>query len=131
MAGLYSVGDPNTEGVKTRKICPVPHPLTGLWILGEDRITWQKFFGTVYPATVNEAREATYLSLTQFMQQLAVRDPAMINCANRPAAPPRNTVLSYRYLSALENHFAGLQQDAAAQQHSQISGALGRMADEK
>ena len=43
----------------------------------------------------------------------------------------QNTVLLERYMSALENHFAGLQQDAAAQQHSQISGALGRMADEK
>ena len=41
MAGPYTAGEPNTKRVKTRKICPVPHPLEGLGLLGEDGITWQ------------------------------------------------------------------------------------------
>ena len=35
MAGPYAAGDPDTKGVKTRKIFPIPHPLAGLWLLDE------------------------------------------------------------------------------------------------
>ena len=34
-------------------------------------------------------------------------------------------------MSTLEDHFPGICQDLDAQQHSQISGALGRMADQQ
>ena len=58
MAGPYAAGNPNTIGVKTRNICPVLHPFLGLWLLNEDGMTWQKFFGTIYPAIMNKVREA-------------------------------------------------------------------------
>jgi hypothetical protein len=131
MAGPYTAGDPDTEGVKTRKICPVPHSLAGLWLLHEEGITWQIFFGMIYPAIVAEGKEVAYKSLIQFMQQLAVGNPSTINCATRPAAPPRSAVLMLRYMKALEAHFPGLRQDAVAQQHSQIAGAIGRMVDQQ
>ena len=69
----------------------------------------------IYPAIVNEGKEAAYLSLIQFMQQLAVEYPATINYATRSAAPPQNAILSARYMSRLDGHFLGLRQDAAAQ----------------
>ena len=53
MAGSYASNDPGTEGVKTRKICPVPHSLVGLWLLHKEGITWQDYFGTIYPAINN------------------------------------------------------------------------------
>ena len=56
MAGPYNGGDADTEGVKTRKICPIPHSLAGLWLLDEDGVTWQRFFGTIYPAIVAEGK---------------------------------------------------------------------------
>ena len=128
MAGPYNGGDAGTEGVKTRKICPIPHSLAGLWLLDEDGVTWQRFFGTIYPAIVAEGKVEAYKSLIQFMQQLAVGVPSTINFGTRPAAPPRNPALASRYMTALEVHFPELRQDAAAQQQSQIAGALGLMA---
>ena len=79
IAGSYAAGDPGIGGLKTRKICTVPHPLEGMWLLDKDGITWQKFFWTIYPAIVNKGSEDTYLALIQFMQKLAVREPATIN----------------------------------------------------
>ena len=128
---MYTAGDPSTKVVKTRKICTVPHPLTVLWILNEDGITWQKFFGMVYPVIVSKGKEDNYLALIQFIQQLAVRDPTTINCATCPAAPPRKAVLLARYMSELVGPFPGLRQDTAAQQHIQIYGTLGRMVDQQ
>ena len=64
------------------------------------------------------------------MQQLAVGNPSTINYATRPTATLRNTVILARYMSAIEGHFPGLQNDAAAQQHSQIDGELRRMDDQ-
>ena len=49
MAVPYTAGDPDTEGVKTMKIWFVPHPLVGLWILNEDRITWENSLGQSTP----------------------------------------------------------------------------------
>ena len=89
----------------------------------------QELFGTVYLAIVNEGREVACLSLTQSMQKLSVGYPDTMYCATCPASPLWNTILSARYMSALEDHFPGLQQGAAAQQHNQIAGALGQMAD--
>ena len=128
MAGPYAAGDPNTKGVKTSKICPAPHQLAGLWLLGKYGNTWQEFFSTVYPMIMNEGRDATYLALTKFIQQLAVGDPTTINCSNRPAAPPLNAVLLAQYMSDLEDHFPGLRQDTD-QQNIQIAGVIGRMVD--
>ena len=82
------------------------------------------------PAIVNKGREATYQSLTQFIQQLDVVDPATINCATHPAAPPRNAVISAQYMVLLDDHFLGLRQDGSVQQHSQIASALRQMADQ-
>ena len=129
--GPYTAGDADTEGVTTRKICPVPHSLAGLWLLDEEGVSWQEFFGPIYSAIVTEGKEAAYKSLIQFMQQLAVGNPSSVNFPSRPAAPPRNTILSSKYMKALEAHFPGLRQDAAAQQHSQIAGALGLMASQQ
>ena len=128
MAGPYTAGDPGVEGVKTRKICPVPHSLAGLWLLHEDGITWQYYFGTVYPAIVAEGNEATYTSLTQFMQQLSVGIPSSINVTTRPAAATRSAVLSAHYMDTLGRLFPQLRPDATAMQHNQIAGALGLMA---
>ena len=83
MVGLYVATNPNTKGVKTRKICPVPHPLAGLRLLGNEGVTWQQFFGTIYPTILAEGKEAAYNSLIQFMQQLAVGIPSTINFASR------------------------------------------------
>ena len=33
--GPYNTGDADTEGVTTRKICPFPYSLAGLWLLDE------------------------------------------------------------------------------------------------
>ena len=41
MAGTFAANDPDTKGVKTRKICPVPYSLTGLWLRDEDVVTRQ------------------------------------------------------------------------------------------
>ena len=64
---------------------------------------------------MNEGREETYLSLTQFMQKLAVGDPVTINCATRPMDPPWNAVLLAGYMAALEDHFPGLLQESTTQ----------------
>ena len=45
MLGPYTAGDPNIKGVKMRNICPVLHPLEGLWLLNEDGITWKYSLG--------------------------------------------------------------------------------------
>jgi hypothetical protein len=126
--GPYNANDPETEGVKTRKLCPVPHNLAGLWLMHDDGLTWQEFFGTVFPAIVAEGKEVAYASLIQFMRQLSVGAPSPINVTTRPAAPPRNAALSRKYMNTLEAHFPGLRPNAAAQQHNQIAGALGLMA---
>ena len=44
MSSPYTAGNPDNEGVKTRNICPVPHPLAGLWLLDEDGITWKNMW---------------------------------------------------------------------------------------
>ena len=129
--GPYTAGDADTEGVTTRKICPVPHSLAGLWLLDEEGVSWQEFFGPIYSAIVTEGKEEAYKSLIQFMQQLTVGNLSSINLPSRPAAPPRNASLSSKYMKALEAHFPGLRQDAAAQQQSQIAGALGLMASQQ
>ena len=59
MTGPYNSGNPDTQEVKTRKICHVPHLLTGLWLLDEDGIPWEILFETIYPAIVNEENEAS------------------------------------------------------------------------
>ena len=62
----------------------------------------------VYPVIVNEGWEVTYLSLTEFMQELAVGDPDTINCATRPADPLRNPPILAQYMAVLEDHFLGI-----------------------
>ena len=126
--GPYNANDPDTEGVKTRKLCPVPHNLAGLWLMHDDGLTWQEFFGTVYPSIVAEGKEVAYASLIHFMRQLSVGNPSPINVATRPAGPPRSAALSLKYMTSLETHFPGLRPNAAAQQHNRIAGALGLMA---
>ena len=56
MVGPYTAGNPNTKGVKTRKIYPVPQSLLGLWLLDKDGITRQTFVRVVYPVIINERR---------------------------------------------------------------------------
>ena len=46
-------------------------------------------------------------------------------------ASPRNAILLEKFMSAIKEHFPGIWQYAAAQQHIQINGALGRMADQQ
>ena len=47
-----NAGDPDTEGVKTRKLVPVPFFLCGPWLaLGEEGITPRQFFTTIYPTS--------------------------------------------------------------------------------
>ena len=63
MEGPYNAENPDTEGVNTRKIFPVPHPFAGLWIINEDTITWQQIFGTINPIIVTEGKEDAYQAL--------------------------------------------------------------------
>ena len=53
--GPYTAGDADTEGVTTRK---VPHSLARLWLLDEEGVSWQEFFGPIYLAIVTEGNEA-------------------------------------------------------------------------
>ena len=65
------------------------------------------------------------------MQQLTAGYPTTINCATRHTAPPQNALFSPRYMSALEGHFLGIWKYTTVQQHSQIAGASGQMADQQ
>ena len=58
MSGTYTAGKPDIKGVKTRKICPDPHSLAEMWLLDDDRITRQRFFGLIYPTIVTKEKEA-------------------------------------------------------------------------
>jgi hypothetical protein len=64
--GPYGGGDPNTEGVKTRKLVPVPHFLCQAWLaLGDAGITARQFFTAMHPLIVGEGKEAECKALIQ------------------------------------------------------------------
>jgi len=56
LMGPYQNGDANTEGVKTRKMSPVPHFIGGIWLFRPDGIMAQEFWILVYPIIVGQGK---------------------------------------------------------------------------
>ena len=69
-----SDGDDNTNTLKVRRICPVPHSLVGLF-LAMEAVTWQDFFRSIYPLIVTEGKEVVYAPLTNAFRALSVFVP--------------------------------------------------------
>ena len=126
--GPYNAGDEDTTGAKSRKICPVPHDIAGLFAARPGGITWQYFFSTIYPAIQADGNEGAYAPLILVFQMMSVGAPgAAIKCAERPAPFTRSVALTERYLATIQAHFPQLAPGAAAHANTQIAGALGAL----
>ena len=126
--GPYAAGDAGTEGVKSRKICSVPHSIAGLFVTQPDGVTWQHYFTVVYPVIVGEGKQAAYHPLTILFQQLTVGHlTASIN-SPRPGAPAYSRELATRYMGIIDKVFPSLAPGAAAHANTQIATALGALA---
>ena len=128
--GPYAAGDDNTNTLKARRICPVPHSLVGLF-LAMEAVTWQDYFARIYPLIVTEGKEVVYAPLTNAFRALSVGDPdarsAAIN-VSRPAPPARSATLTQDYGEILKRLFPSLRTDGAAAQQSDIAAKLGDLA---
>ena len=126
--GPYNAGDADTTGAKTRKICPVPHDIAGLFAARPGGTTWQHYFGVIYPAILNDGNEVAYAPLTLVFQMMSVGPAgAAGSCPNRPAAFTRSEALAERYQDTIQVYFPELAPGAAAHANTQIAGALGAL----
>ena len=125
--GPYAAGDAGTEAPKIRKICPVPHPLVGLFLHHEE-MTWQTYFVTVHPVIVTEGMDAVCAPLTGMFRALSVGNPtaSAINTGG-PAPPPRSATLAREYDEVAKRLFPALRTDGAAAQQSDIATQLGAL----
>jgi hypothetical protein len=134
--GPYAGGDPNTEGVKTRKLVPVPHFICQAWLaLGDEGITPRQFFTAMYPLIVNEGKEAECKALIQYAQ-VAITIPhnnaagSAIDVA-RLTPPPRNIHLIQRLQRILQDTFPQLRPDAAVASNNLIAQGIGVLATQQ
>ena len=110
---------------------PVPHILANLWLAKDNGITWQDFFGRVYPVMDNEGITSQCGPLVEFFQQASLDAVSSLSDMTRPVAPPRNTVLMKDRLEALRHLFPQLQDNATAHQHGLIAKGLGLIAHQQ
>lgn len=133
LMGPYANGDANTEGVKTRKLCPVPHFVGGIWLSRPDGITPREFWTMVYPEIVNAGKQGECAALIQFFQVAITLGPNNLSVleAARPTPPARDTELIERQLSILHHHFPQLRPEAAQQQAGLIAQEIGVLAQQQ
>jgi hypothetical protein len=130
-----NAGDPDTEGVKTRKLVPVPFFLCGPWLaLGEEGITPRQFFTTIYPMIVAEGKVAECKALIQYFQ-VAITTPndnAQVSAIDvvRPTPPARHIQLLQRQQHILKQAFPQLRQDAVMAGSNIIGQGLGVLAQQ-
>ena len=130
-----NAGDPNTEGVKTRKLVPVPFFLCEPWLaLGEEGITPRQFFTAIYPIIVAAGKEAECKALIHYFQ-VAITTPndgALVSTIDvaRPTPPARHVQLLQRQQRILKQVFPQLREDTVLVGNNIIGQGLGRLAQQ-
>ena len=120
--GPYVNGDAGTETIRVRKIIPIPHIYTNIFLTHE--VTPRFYFETIHPQILLDGHDADCLPLHRFFQVAMTRPtPTTFSALNVPAPAPVGrdqfvhrvrTRLLHMHLPSLSNNAALAQTNAIA-----------------
>ena len=120
--GPYANGDAGTETLRVRKIIPLPHLYTNIFLTHE--VTPRFYFESIYPQMVLDGNEGDCVPLHRFFQVAITRPtPATFSALNVAALPPvgRDPIIHRARQRLLHLHLPALSNRAAAGQANVIA----------
>jgi hypothetical protein len=106
LVGPWTNTDADVEGVKVRRLVPIPHFLVTQFLAKPEGVTPQDFFLTLYPLIEAKNEVQNCQAIIQYFQVAMTATgagPSWVD-TSRPAPPPREETI-LRHLKARSRHF--------------------------
>ena len=120
--GPYVNGDAGTETIRVRKIIPIPHIYTNIFLTHE--VTPRFYFETIYPQMVLDGKEGDCIPLHRFFQVAITRPtPTTFSTLNVASLVPvgRDPIVHRARLRLLHLHLPALSNRATQNQANAIA----------